>query len=122
MIAGCGSACVYAKYMSVSMAGSEASGLDRDRVLELADAITVDPRCDGRPLTNQPFGGLEVNSNQISEGQWEDAVSRSVSYEIDGVALDNAPGRGRHVRARLSPESLLSESGIVSASIDRDNG
>lgn len=84
---------------------AEASGMDRDRVLELIESIEVDPAVHRAVVDPDSLGDLNVALNQESRGVWEAGHWRMVSYEVDGtdVAITTSYDSAFDPYARFAP-------------------
>ncbi|MEE9177436.1 MAG: hypothetical protein V3U46_03305, partial [Acidimicrobiia bacterium] len=66
---------------------AETYGLPQDRVLDLINAITIEPNTRRATVDTEALGDLGVVSNQTSVGSWANGVSRSAVYDIDGTEI-----------------------------------
>jgi hypothetical protein len=84
---------------------AETSGLDREQVLELVGAITVDPVTRRATVDTDTLGDLEVVSDQASVGVWERGYWRYVTYSIGGtdVAINTSRNAAFDPYARFAP-------------------
>lgn len=66
---------------------AEASGLERDRILQLIAAVRVDPVTHRASAADDALENLSVVSDQESRGIWQSGYWRATDYDVDGRSL-----------------------------------